>query len=105
MKHDLRYDTEAISKAITEYRDIATEMDTLKKELSTLFVQLKDEDWKSKAGEAFSEKYEEDWAANVDKYTAVVNELANILEHVNTNYYEPLVERAEGLQLQTLSEI
>ena len=105
MGYDLRYDTEAINKAITDYREIATDMDNLKTELSKLFVQLKDEDWKSKAGEAFSNKYEENWAANVDKYIAVVNELANILEYVNTNYYGPLVERAEALNLQTTSDV
>lgn len=102
---DLRYDTEAINTAITDYREIVTEMDELKTELSKLFEQLKDEDWKSKAGEAFSNKYEEGWAANVDKYIAVVNELADILEYVNTNYYGPLVERAEALNLQETSDV
>lgn len=105
MGYDLRYDTDAITKVINEYRTIATDMDKLKKDLSNLFVQLKDEDWKSKAGEAFSNKYEENWAENVDKYIAVVNELANILEHVNDNYYGPLVERAEALKLKTTSEV
>lgn len=102
---DLRYDTGAIDTAITDYREIAAEMDEIKTELSRLFEQLKEEDWKSKAGEAFSNKYEESWAENVDKYIAVVNELANILEYVNTNYYGPLVERAEALNLQETSDV
>lgn len=105
MGYDLRYDTEAIGKAISEYKDIATNMDELKTELSKLFESLKNDDWKSKAGEAFANKYEDNWAANVDKYIAVVNELADILEYVNNNYYGPLVERAEALKLKTTSEV
>lgn len=83
---DLKYDTEMMRTVAGEYRDIAKTMNTLEKSLKKQISDLKGIYWKSDAGDAFQEAYEDGWANNVDKYVAVLNEMASQLDKAAGDY-------------------
>lgn len=83
---DLKYDTDSMRTVASEYRAIAEKMSTLEVTLKNAISELKDEYWRSDAGDAFQEMYEEDWAKNVDKYVLVLGEMARQLDIAADDY-------------------
>lgn len=83
---DLKYDTETMRAAATSYRDIASRMSLLEKSLKGQIADLKGVYWKSDAGTSFQNMYEDGWAKNVDKYAAVLDEMAGQLEKAANEY-------------------
>jgi WXG100 family type VII secretion target len=83
---DLKYDTETMRITATNYRTIATTMSSLQKTLKKQIADLKAVYWKSDAGTAFQDMYEDGWADNVDKYVAVLNEMARQLDAAANEY-------------------
>lgn len=85
---DLKYDTEELRNSAKRYRETAQKLTLLKDELKKSISDLKNLYWKSDAGTAFQELYEETWATNVEKYAAVMNEMAGQLEKAAADYDE-----------------
>lgn len=83
---DLKYDTETMRTVANSYRETAVTMGNLEKKLKKQIADLKDIYWKSDAGTAFQEMYEEGWADNVDDYIAVLNEMARQLDKAANDY-------------------
>lgn len=83
---DLKYNTSDLRDSAAKYRDIADEMKSVKTDLKKQISDLKDVYWKSEAGEEFMNLYEDSWATNVDKYVAVLREMASILEKAANDY-------------------
>lgn len=83
---DLKYDTETMKNTANKYRDIANTMTDLQKILKNQIADLKNIYWKSDAGTAFQEMYENGWADNVDKYVAILNEMAKQLDAAYIKY-------------------
>lgn len=102
---DLKFDIDAFRVAEQSYINTAGNMDELKRKLEGQIEGLKNTYWKSAGGEAFMELYENEWAANVDKYVAVLNEMSVLLGTVRNAYYEPLEERAKSLRMKSLDEV
>lgn len=82
----MKYDTEEMRNSAKRYRETAEKLITVKNELKQHITDLKNTHWKSDAGTAFQEMYEDTWATNVDKYAAVMNEMAGQLEHAASDY-------------------
>lgn len=83
---DLKFNTEELRASAHIYRQIGDELKSVKTSLKDQIADLKNVYWKSGAGDAFLELYEDSWAVNVDKYIAVLREMANILDRVATDY-------------------
>lgn len=93
---DLKYDTEAMRTTANNYRKIATTMSELQNKLKRQIGDLKDVYWKSDAGTAFQDMYEDGWADNVNKYMAVLNEMAEQLDAA-ANEYDKVTEKLKAI--------
>ena len=83
---DLKYDTEELRNSAKRYRETAEKLTQVKKELKKSISDLKNVYWKSTAGTAFQDMYEETWAVNVEKYAAVMKEMAGQLDKAAADY-------------------
>lgn len=88
MASKLRYDTEKMRSSAKKYESIADKMVSVKNDINSQVKKLVANDWRSDAGDAFSEMYSADWGKNVDKYVAVLRELAKMLEKAAREYDE-----------------
>lgn len=93
---DLKYDTEIMRTTAKNYRQIAITMSELQKKLKQQIGDLKNIYWKSDAGTAFQNMYEEGWADNVNKYMAVLNEMAEQLD-VAADEYDKVTEKIKEI--------
>lgn len=82
----MKYDTEAMRNSAQSYRDTAKKLKTVKEELKQHITDLKNEHWRTSAGEAFLNLYEDSWATNIDKYSAVMEEMAVQLDSAADKY-------------------
>lgn len=83
---DLKYDTEMMRTTASNYRKIIKTMSDLKDQLKEQISDLKSIYWRSEAGNAFQDMYEDGWANNVDKYVAVLDEMAMQLDKAAEEY-------------------
>ena len=83
---DLKYDTEEMRKTAGKYREIAKDLNKVKEDLKKQISDLEAVDWRSDAGKAFMDMYEDSWATNVEKYIAVLKEMARLLERAAVDY-------------------
>lgn len=100
---DLKYDTDEMRTAAADYRDTAQTLDDVKTELRQQIAGLKSTHWRSDAGNAFLEMYEETWADNVTKYTAVLRHLAGLLDRAAGDY-DGVSEQARQLSQMDVTE-
>ncbi len=73
-------------RAAQNYREVSEKLESLRKELKNKIEDLKNTDWRSDAGRAFMEIYEDNWSSNVEKYAAVLKEMAGQLERAASEY-------------------
>lgn len=83
---DLKYDTDAMRESAEKYKDIADDLEEVKEVLKGQITDLKEVYWKTDAGEAFMNMYEDTWAKNVDKYIAVLREMSGLLNRAARDY-------------------
>lgn len=83
---DLKYDTTNMRISAAKYRQTAHTLLTVKNDLKREISDLKNIHWKTSAGTAFMSMYEDTWAVNVDKYVAVLVEMASLLERAASDY-------------------
>lgn len=98
---DLKFDTNSLKTAAENYRTTASDMKTLRKTLKTDIADLKSKFWRSNAGDAFQDMYEDNWAENVDKYVAVMEELARLLDKAAADY-EQIATKADILKVDSI---
>ena len=98
---DLRFNTATMQSSVESYRKIAEDMLALKKDLEGKIEELRNVSWQSAAGQAFVDEYKDGWAANVDKHTVVLAELASLIEKAAQDY-ERLAEKADALKVEAL---
>ena len=93
---DLAFNTEEIRGTAKIFRENAENMLQLKDELRGKIQNLKDVNWKSEGGAAFQELYEDNWSKNVEKYGAMLKEMAGMLDDAAKDY-EALADQASRL--------
>lgn len=98
----LKYDTGTMRETASKYREIARTMTKLQNTLKKQIADLKSVYWKSDAGDAFQKMYEGNWADNVNKYVAVLDEMANQLDTAANEYDKITVElkQIEGVSVR-----
>ena len=86
MASKLRYDTNAMREAASKYEAQANKMLEVRNDLNESIDTLVSVYWRSNAGKAFEQTYSADWGQNVNKYVAVLKELAKMLRKVASEY-------------------
>lgn len=88
---------EELLEAHKKYLDCAQRMTTLRDELKKAVEGLRG-GWKSEGGDAFFEKFDDQWLTNFDDYIAVINHMGELLKSAEGSY-RPLFTEAERLKL------
>jgi len=83
---DLKYDTLTMRETAHKYREIAINLRDLQISLQKHIHDLKNTYWKSDAGAAFQSMYDDDCVKNLDKYVAVLDEMAGQLDKAARDY-------------------
>lgn len=89
----LRFDIEAISSMRKKLRETANELDDYKTTLIKEVEALK-ANWKTPAGEKFTQKIDTDWSKQVEKYIRIINAVDELLEVAEADY-EAVAEKAQ----------
>ncbi|WP_294352548.1 hypothetical protein [uncultured Clostridium sp.] len=93
---DFKVEIEAFDTAVSEYTAAKDEMVSIRNELLKVLETLKTNGWNSVAGEAFFEKYNNDWVKNIDLYTSIIDLMNTILIEAKGNFND-LVTDAQKL--------
>lgn len=98
---DLKYDTATMRNTASNYKEIAVKLSRLETVLKNQITELKSTYWKSDAGNAFQDLYEEGWAKNVDKYVKLLDEMAGQLDKAANDYDSVTAElrKIEGVYI------
>lgn len=84
---DLKFDIDAFDTAINKYEAIAKALSDIKVNMEEAMTDL-ESGWKTPAGVAFRDMYNDNWAKHVDQYVAVLNKLAELLGKAKKDYQE-----------------
>lgn len=95
-KADLSYDSDAFSKAITEYTAARDSFDSIKNHMTECTNALRS-GWQSDAGDAFFSSFDDDLSPALDKYINFMEYLIDILQKASAEY-DPIVTEAEQLR-------
>lgn len=87
----LKYDTEIIDKTKRTYSEKANDMKSLQKEMESAVNNLRD-CWKSEAGDAFFNKYSDEWVKGITQYQEVLAHMAKNLDNASGEYSKITVE-------------
>lgn len=94
---EFKIDTDAISKAISEYDQQLKDLNEIKKNIQDILKALKNDGWNSKAGEACMKKFDDKWANEIDKYTKLLDFLEGVLNGTKPEF-ENLINESNKLQ-------
>ena len=87
----LKYDTQMIETVRAKYNSCASEMESLQSEMQTMADSVRDA-WRSEGGDAFFEKYSNEWLAAFTQYTEVLLHMADNLGIASARYEEITTE-------------
>lgn len=97
-KSYLKYDTDKMADTKRVYNECVTAMDTLQTKMQTMVDGVK-EAWKSEAGEAFFEKYDNEWLKGFVQYKEVLTHMAENLDTAKGKYTE-ITRQANALKIK-----
>ena len=95
---DLVYDTELIEDTITAYNECVESMTTLETSMKDMVEDVK-KAWKSNAGDAFFEKYNDEWLKGFKQYREVLEHMAENLGAAKKKY-EEVTTQAKSLNIE-----
>lgn len=94
----LQYDTEKIASTKSTYEKCVTEMDSIKKKMDKMVSSIRGA-WDSDAGDAFFDKYDNEWLSAFNQYKEVLEHMAANLD-VASNKYTEITELAKKLKIK-----
>lgn len=97
-KDYLKYDTDKMADTKRIYNECVTSMDTLQTKMETMVDEVK-EAWKSEAGEAFFDKYDNEWLKGFVQYKEVLTHMAENLDAAKGKYTE-ITRQANALKIK-----
>ena len=83
----LKYDTEKMQAVKNTYNNCVKSMDELQSSMQAIVDEVRDA-WKSEAGDAFFEKYDNEWLKGFTQYKEVLDHMALNLNQASGRYYE-----------------
>lgn len=93
----LKYDTDKMISVKATYKDKVAKMDEIQDSMQKMVKEVK-KNWKSDAGTAFFEKYDEEWLKGFEQYKEVLNHMADNLNIAQDKYSE-VTELAKNTQM------
>lgn len=93
----LKYNTEKMDSVTKTYRECAASMADLQKKMQGMVDDVKDA-WKTQAGDAFFDKFDNEWLKGFTQYRETLEHMANSLERAS-GQYALVTERANQLSL------
>ena len=98
-KYDyLKYDTEQMNETKRIYNECVTDMETLRTKMGKMVDDVK-EGWKSEAGNAFFDKYDNEWLQGFVQYKEVLSHMAENLDSAKGKYSE-ITRQAKALKIR-----
>lgn len=94
----LKYDTDEIGSAKSEYKTMAESMKNISSEMTKAIEGIK-ESWQSDAGNAFFEKFDQEFLKNFEQYREVLEHFAYNLG-IAHGRYEEITIKANALRLR-----
>ena len=83
---DLAFDTNVLTNCAKKYKNIASELRTMSKQLDSCLSNLASKGWTTPAGTAFQEMADTNWSQNIEKYAALLDTLSSILTKASSQY-------------------
>ena len=98
-KYDyLKYDTEQMGETKRIYKECVNDMETLKAKMEKMVEDVRD-GWKSEAGTAFFDKYDNEWLQGFVQYKEVLTHMADNLDVAKGKYSE-ITRQAKALKIR-----
>ena len=94
----LKYDTEKMESVKTTYNACVADMDALQSKMQTMVDEVRDA-WKSEAGDAFFDKYDNEWLKGFKQYKEVLQHMAENLD-VASGRYSEVTQQADALKIR-----
>ncbi len=95
----LAFDTTELRSCADKYSKAATELRTLAKNLDNLLVELKSSGWTTPAGSAFHKMVNTNWQTNIERYTNLLDTLENIILQSCADYESLVSDYVEQVDL------
>lgn len=92
----LSFNMEDFIWAQSEYLSALSDLQSIKKQLIQDVETLKNQDWKSKGGEAFLNNFNSEWVEQVTLYEDTIQVLVEMLKEVETSF-KSVQDEAEQL--------
>lgn len=92
----LKYDTEKMESVKTTYNACVADMDAIQSKMQTMVDEVRDA-WKSEAGDAFFDKYDNEWLKGFKQYKEVLQHMAENLD-VASGRYSEVTQQADALR-------
>lgn len=83
----LQYDTDTINNVKTQYVNYVTKMDEIQYNMKKMVDEIR-EAWRSEAGDAFFDKFDNEWLKGFEQYKEVLNHMSDILAVAGERYLE-----------------
>lgn len=97
-KDYLKYDTDKMAETKRIYNDCVTSMEDLQTKMQKMVDDVKCS-WKSGAGEAFFDKYDNEWLQGFVQYKEVLSHMAENLDTAEGKYSE-ITRQANALKIR-----
>lgn len=95
MSDYLKYNTDLIQQVVRIYDESVSSMDSMLKDMDNMVDDLR-QGWKSEAGQAFFDKYNDDWLNGFVQYQEVLLHMSKNLGIANREY-QSVTEKAKDL--------
>lgn len=92
----LKYDIEVMQSVKKDYTDCISEMKSLKKKMQKMVSEIEDA-WKSEAGTAFFEKFNDEWLDSFTQYVEVLQHMSENLSYAKGKYSQ-ITEKADAIK-------
>ena len=93
----IKYDTDIMRNTSQKYKECSEIMNEIKEGMQDMADSLRDS-WKSEAGEAFFEKYDDEWLKSFVHYKEVLDHMAENLDYA-TGQYSSITSMSKNIKL------
>lgn len=93
----LKYDVEVMQSVKNDYTSCIKDMKSLKKKMQNMVSEIEDA-WKSEAGTAFFEKFNDEWLDSFTQYVKVLEHMSENLDYAKGKYSE-ITKKANAIKL------
>lgn len=94
----LKYNTDKMAATKRKYMDCVRDMEHIQSKMKKMVDEVRDA-WKSEAGDAFFDKYDNEWLKGFVQYKEVLSHMAENLDAASSRYSE-ITRQANKLKIK-----